>query len=607
MMMKRFDITKTLTLILIVLAAISAGAQSFELMGVRNVVQGRRFALTFRLKNAQANPPQAPHLAHCRLFSGPEISTTQYSVNDNGRQSYTIMYDFTYLYIADETGRVTVPSISVNSGGKKLSSRAATFEILPPDKNAQAGSQGRQGRSEDRQQPQPQSKPKFSADDLLVRVSFSKNTVYEQEAVVATIKVYTRLAINDFRVVQQPEFEGFLSEELPVNSRTQLENYNGQNYYSAELKKCLLYPQKSGTLRLNTGKYDVTVVHQEPVSQGFWVTMRETEQHVTTTSNAATINVMPLPEPRPDGFSGAVGNFSLSTELNPELMKTNEASTYSYIITGTGNIKYIPQPELQFPASFDAYTPKTDINAKITGNNTTGTYRVDYTLVPQETGRYTIPAHPFIYFNPEKRQYVTVPCKSYDVNVARGSAPSQSVEQKAVDANMADIRHIKPLTGKTGVPRLVFNDWWYRSLYGVAVLALLAVVLVYRRHARLSADVAGRRLARASRVANKRFKNAARYMKAHDARNFYDELAVALKGYVSDKLGIPPSQLISDTIASRLEGIGVSVETADEVISVLNDCEMARFTPDSGADDAMSSLYDRASRALQDVENSQKK
>ena len=90
------------------------------------------------------------------------------------------------------------------------------------------------------------------------------------------------------------------------------------------------------------------------------------------------------------GFSGAVGHFNLATELNPELMRTNEASTYSVIIRGTGNIKYIPQPEIDFPASFDKYTPKTDIQANIVGSNTTGTYRVDYPVVPQEVGKFVI-------------------------------------------------------------------------------------------------------------------------------------------------------------------------------------------------------------------------
>lgn len=604
--MTRFNWYRYIFVAILALVSLASAAQTFELLGVQNVVQGRRFAVTFRLSNAQANPPQAPKLDRCHLFSGPEISTMEYQMNNNGRVSRTVMYDFTYVYIADEPGDVRVPALSVNAGGKTLSSRPATFKILPPDKNAQTAPAPGQPRQQPGRQ-QPSSAPRMSADDLLVRVSFSKNNVYEQEAVIATIKVYTRLEIKDFRVVQQPEFEGFLSEELPVDNRVRLENYNGQNYYAAELKKCLLYPQKSGTLRLNTGKYDVTVVHQEPVSQGFWVTMRETDEHVTTTSNAATLRVTPLPEPRPEGFSGAVGVFSVNAELNPELLRTDEAATYSYIITGTGNIKYIPEPEIAFPPCFDTYTPKTDINARLSGANTTGTYRIDYPIVPQEVGRFEIPARPFIYFNPSTREYVTLPGKSFKVNVARGAAHSGAADRRAVDADISDIRHIKSLESVApGVPEPVFCKAFYWICYAAALLLLLAVLFIYRRHMRLEADVAGRRLARAGRLATRRLKVAARHMKAHEPDRFYDELARALKGYIGDKLGIAPSQLISDTIVDRLVAYGADEATARAAVDVLNDCEMARFTPDSGADAAMSDMYDRAADAIGAIEKAKK-
>lgn len=607
MMIKRFNIKYILTAVVLICAMVSVNAQKFELTGVQNVVQGRKFAVTFRLSDAQANPPQAPELKGCRYYSGPEISTIEYQSNFNGRVERTVMYDFTYVYIADEEGTVTVPALSVNAGGKKLTSRSATFRVLP----AEAGAPGRPVGGSGRQNPQQgnqasggrQSGRRTSADDLLVRVSFSKSNVYEQEAVIATIKVYTKLEIKSFRVVQQPEFEGFLSEELPVSQRVDLEHYNGQNYYAAELKKCLLYPQKSGTLTLNTGKYDVTVVHEEPVTQGFWVTMRPIEENVTTTSNAASLRVVPLPEPRPAGFSGAVGKFSVSTELNPEIMKTNEASTYSYIITGTGNIKYLKEPEIAFPSSFDAYTPKTDINAKFTGSNTSGTYRIDYPLVPQEVGRFEIPATEFIYFDPATKQYVTLDTRAYNVNVARGAAVAAVASQKSVDADMQDIRHIRTMPDVAArVAEPVFGSWWYWLCYGVVLLALVAVVIVYRRKLRLDADVTGRRLARANRVASKRFKAAAAFMKAHRDEQFYEELARALKGYIGDKLAIAPSQLISDTIVDKLTAYGASAETADSVVEVLNECEMARFTP-SSSDAAMTEVYDRAVAAVKAIED----
>ncbi len=143
---------------------------------------------------------------------------------------------------------------------------------------------------------------------------------------VATIKVYTKHDISSFMSTTQPPSKASLCEELPVSLETSMEHYNGQNYHTAVLKRLLLYPSESGqAFSVNSGKYDVTIVQYETVNMGFFRTQRPVEREVTTSSNVATLNVKALPEPRPAGFNGAVGHFSVNTRLEPELMRTNEA------------------------------------------------------------------------------------------------------------------------------------------------------------------------------------------------------------------------------------------------------------------------------------------
>ena len=78
--------------------------------------------------------------------------------------------------------------------------------------------------------------------------------------------------------------------------------------------------------------------------------------------------------------------------MSPTELRTNEASTYTFNVKGTGNIKYLKTPTIDFPAGIDQYTPKTDIDARFAGNNISGSYQVVYTLVPQEPGKFDIPA-----------------------------------------------------------------------------------------------------------------------------------------------------------------------------------------------------------------------
>lgn len=595
-------------LLLALVATVGVGIcaeTSFKVIPPGNVVAGRNFSLTFRLSNGQASAPRAPELQGCELLYGPSVSTMSSSQYINGQMSSSTSIDFTFMYRAVNPGKVTVPEITVNSGGKNYSSATATFEILPPDKQSQAQGQshGSGVRADD---PSTQKPGAVSPNDLFVRVSFSKTHAYEQEPVMATIKVYTKYSITSFLVTQQPLFDGFLSEELPVTLEVNLENYNGQNYNTAVLKRCLLYPQKSGKLTVNSGKYDITIQQLELVNMGFFSTHRPIERQVTTESNMASITIDPLPEPKPAGFDGAVGKFAVSTSLEPELLRTNEAATYSYIIKGTGNIRYLKQPEIDFPTGIDRYTPKTDIDAKIVGANTTGTYRIDYTIVPQEAGKITIPAKPFVYFDLDKKEYVTVDTRSYDVNVAKGTSTSTVVEQRTIDKTMDDILHIKPSTGKQSKEiSYLFHNVTYWLSFIAAMILLVVVAIIYRRKLRFNADIKGRRLARANREATKRLKAAKNYMKSHENDKFYAELSGAMWGYVSDKLGIAPSQLLRDNISSQLGEYGASPQTVADVIAVIDECEMARFTPQH-SDQEVAKLYDEAAAAIKNLEDVKK-
>lgn len=585
---------------------IAASAQaSFKVVPPGNVVEGRKFSLTFRLTNGETNAPKAPQLDGCTLLYGPSVSTMQSTEIVNGRMSSSTTVDYSYTYSADKAGTVQIPAVSVSVGGNTISSSPASFKILPPDRNAAPG--GQSGASGADRQP-AQASHRISADDLLIRISFNKTHVYEQEAVIATIKVYTTSDISSIMCKKQPEFEGFLSEELPLGAlKAETEHYNGRNYTTAVLKRGLLYPQKAGQLTVNSGQYDVVVRSYEPVNMGFFITHRPVEQTVTTHSNSAKLSVEALPEPRPEGFEGAVGRFTASTELNPELLRTNEAAVYSYIVNGTGNIKFLKAPEIDFPTGMDRYTPKTDIQAHVSGSDMTGTFRVDYTIVPQEPGRFTIPGGTFVYFDPASGKYETIDLRSYDVNVARGATTSTTaVEQKAIANTITDIRHIHtspevvaPASGR------MFRSPWYWAAYVAVVVLLVASIVGYRRTLRLRADVDGRRLARANRVALRRLKSARLFMKEGKNDRFYQELAKALWGYVGDKLGIPPSQQLRDNIAARLQEYGADANTVQSTIDVLDECEQARFTPEHSAAE-VSALFDRAVAAINMLESTKR-
>lgn len=611
---------KYLTILsLLFLTAFSLAAQtSFQVIPPRNVIAGNRFAVTYRLSNGEGTSLNAPAISGCKLLNPqPGVSTSQSYQIINGQASSSSTVEYTFIYRAEEEGTFTIPAASIIADGKKLTSQPAKFTVLPADKATQGQQQGGYGYGYGRQPQQSvhvddmasqddTSRP-ISKDDIFVRIILNKSHAYEQEAIECTIKLYTKFQrINSFMMTSPPTFDGFLIEEVDTQAALNaVENYKGQNYVTAVLKKCIIFPQKSGKLTINSGKYDLSVVQIERVSNGWFISGRPVEKDVHLQPFTSTVDITPLPEPRPAGFDNAVGSFTFESRLSPEKLKTGEAASLEYIVTGTGNIKYLHEPKPELPTEFEQFTPKTDYRTRVSGATVTGTMVVDYTLVPQSVGTFRIPDQKFIYFDPAKRSYVTLTAPGYTMDIAKGSGTSVSAEQMEIEAKNTDILHIK--TGAKNLSKVhqpVIFNWWYWAVPVLLVLALVTAVLVYGRQVRLNADVAGRRNARANKVARRRLRAAEKFMKARQPEQFYEAMLKAMWGYLGDKLSMPVSQLTRQNILETLLSHGVTQENADKVIEVLDQCEMARYTPDSSSEASVEALYEEATRTINSLEKS---
>lgn len=600
----------TLVTLFVLLTTIIGMGQnpSFTVRVPAQVVEGDKFTITFRVSNAQAqlSRSNAPQLKNCTLVYGPGVSTMESYSYINGKMESSVTRDYTFTYRADKAGSITVPSLSIKEEGKTLSTNKATITILPPGKNQRRQQQpAYQDEDDDYGYGRPNAEANISANDIAVTVTMSKNHVYENEAVIASIRVYTKHDITSFRATTLPSFDGFLSEELPINEQPHLERFRGDNYYTVLVKKCLLYPQKSGKLTINSGRYDITLQTYEVVSNGFFATHRPVTKNITTNSNQVTVAVSPLPEPRPAGFNGAVGtSFKLTEKLEPSLLRTNEAATYTLSVTGTGNIKYLTAPDLDFGSNVEEYDPETTTDTKFNGTDLTGSFTATYTFVPQVEGTLHMEETPFVYFNPSTGEYVTLQIPALNNKIVKGSATASTAVGTSEAKTMDDIRYINSLADSTlqKEHHRIFNTLIYFLCYFFVILALVAAAIIYRRHLRLSADVIGRKTARANNVATKRLKAARTFLNAHNIDKFHEALSAAIWGYLSDRLAIPASALTRDNVSEKMADAGYDSNLINDAIRVLDDCEMARFTPDGG-DANSAELYDNAARVINDIDS----
>ena len=602
---------KRLVIILFIInlfsVACAYAAASFSVQAPRQVIQGGKFSITYVLSNASGSGFKSPNVGGCKLLYGPSVSQMSSFSSVNGKNTSSSSESYTMTYRAEKAGKYTVGAASVNVGGKTYTTKPFTLEVLPPDKSASGGNQSQSVQVYDVDTQTPDKS--VGKNDVFVRIILSKSKAYEQEGILCTIKLYTKYNIQQFMPTLQPSFDGFISQELPITSSiNRIENYNGENYMVADLKQCILYPQRSGTLTITSGNYDLTVIQYQTVRSGMFGMMMRTpvEKEIKVSSNKATINIVPLPEPKPADFCGAVGTFSVSTRMLNDNLKTNEAGTLRLTIKGNGNLKNIQTPKIAFPSQFDVYDPQTTVDANPSGDHLTGTVTIDYAFVPQYVGKFEIPATSFSYFDPVKNKYERISINGYELDVAKGSSSSSSAPAGLTQRK--DIIHIK--TGDLSLANghiMFVNTWWYLLWYIVPLVIFCTILFYYRKLIKERANVALMKTKRANKVANKRLKNARQLMSKNKHDAFFEEMLRALWGYFSDKLTIPVSELNRDNIFLELSKYGVTENVCNDIIGLLDDCEFARYAKSEENGSDMSVVYKKACDLINQVENTKHK
>ena len=129
---------------------------------------------------------------------------------------------------------------------------------------------------------------------------------------------------------------------------------------------------------------------------------------VTVATESTRLEVQPLPQPAPEGFTGAVGDFTLRSTIVPEEPKAGEPVTWTLTLEGTGNWPVgVELPPRAIPNDIRTIQPKLDRDFS-DKELFTGSMSEDLVLVPMKPGEYQLQPVNFVYFDPEKKRYETV-------------------------------------------------------------------------------------------------------------------------------------------------------------------------------------------------------
>ena len=567
--------------------------------GKRGIGVGDTFWISVKLTDIDSKLSQPSNVPGAKLVYFSQTGRSSQSTIVNGNFSHTTSVTYTMTLKAEKEGNFKFGPLTVDG----IKSNTVSYSIGKKDTSlSQSGGQSSSSQDD-------QNGPKFIGkgdDKLFLRANVSKTSAFEQEALVYTIKLYSSYAGVKFAgATSAPTFDGFVIEESKINTiQMDYETYNGKTYATAEIARYIIFPQTTGDLKVLGNTYTISVNSQEYYKDPDWGHLTINRPvNLNVKPNDLIVKVKPLPSPRPANFSGGVGEFEIKSELQNSKLKTNHAASIVYSISGSGNLKYLKLPDLNniFPSQLEVYSPSVKENIAVNSNNTVGDISFDYSFMPLEEGEYAIPSVELVYFNPSTGKYETKQAKGYNVEVTKGevSSKSQKKDRLVYNTKLEDVGVNKSST------KLIVDSLSYWLWYIVPIILLIIAITIYRRRIKDLADIDLLKSKKANKVARKRLKKAEICLRAKDVDKFYDEILSAMWGYIGDKLRIPISDLNRENVHQKLGDAGVNSEDLDSLISLIDECEFAKYSSSLGQI-SMDNVYMHACDVINKLDNSLK-
>ncbi|MFC2138230.1 BatD family protein, partial [Bacteroidota bacterium] len=512
---------------------------SFKASAPKSVTVGQQFQLIYSL-NAKPKKFYTPDLSKFNVLAGPSQSSSSSVSIVNGQMTQSFSYTYTYVLQAPNEGNLIIPPAKVTIGKDTYQSNQISINVTKAVQNQpnQSGQQNIENAAQ-----------VADNNEIYAVVSVNKKSVYQGEALIASVKFYSRYDIADYAEPKLPKFEGFIVEDIDIGNPTfKQEAINGQVYKTVLFKKAVLLPQIAGEATIDPFEWEILYnVRVNRRSRSLFDDFFGSYQSVkkVVKSKPVKIKVKPLPAGKPSDFTGAVGNFTMSTSLSNDQIRENDAITLKVIISGNGNLKFINPPKINLPHDFEVYDPKVSINTKPSASGITGLKTFEYLMIPRHAGEYKIPKFTISYFDINTKQYKTISSKEFNIIVAKGDEQQDAVivsglSKEDVKFFGKDIRYIKTDNIKLKpVGLFIFGSIKFYLFYIIGAVLFIGIVIIWKNKIKQNANIQRVKNKKANKLARKRLKTAQQYLNSNNKDLFYEEIVKAIWGYLSDKLTIP--------------------------------------------------------------------
>ena len=546
------------------------------------VLSKNRLGLNERLRvsfemNKDGDLFEPPAFSDFEVLMGPSQSTSSSWIN--GKRSFSRSY--TYVLKPKKQGTLSIKPAYITIGGERYATEEKRVEVTAAVANPNA----------------PKTAQDVANESLYLVASISKPRPYENEAVLVTYTLYfsPQVYINNFVPVDNPSYNNFWSQDIPINEyETRKTTYKNELFNAVDLKQVVLYPQKSGELPIEPFSLELYV--QIPTGRRDFFgdpIMRSATKVVSAGSSVLNVKALPSAD-RPENFSGAVGSFSFETTANKTTLDANESLQIEVKVSGAGNLKLLKLPELNLPSSLEQYEPEFNDEVTVSAAGMKGAVSQTYTVVPRYVGNYPVNTLSFTYFDPEKERYVSLSSAPLSISVENGpvrstsstSTPSETVTNTP---STLSVQNAFVSNAFTSTFEPIDSQAWAGNLVHLAlVLSFILIALIIGLSARLYQKTRLNASGSLKKSYQKRLKLLLRETEEAASRGqnelFYESLSKTLDHALSLVIKESIRGSSEPQIKRMLEPIALEPSTVQEIADLINKVNLIRYSPASSSD-----------------------
>ena len=551
-------------IVLLVCSTLSAQVQFEARVSKTTLGLNERLRIDFMM-NVDGDNFVQPSFDGFRIIAGPSQQVSQSWVN--GRSSFEKAYS--YFLTPNQKGTFIIKPAAIEYNGQIY--KTAPVKIIVTAAT---------------EQPRDPNDTQMSGDENLYLVAdVSKTNPYINEPITVVYKLYFgNIGISNVGESSKPKYNDFWSQNIEIKQPELQEGiFKGQNFRFIVLKKVVLYPQKSGRLKIEPLSLSVDV--ELPTNRrDMFGRMMLTQTTKRVSAGAKIINVKPLPEAgKPDDFSGAVGDFDFKVTPSKTNLKHGESLDLVVSVSGKGNLKLFSLPKPVVPNALEMYDAvhSEDISTPLSGM--AGKSSDSYAIIPQYRGNYPVKPMQFSYFDLSSGSYKTLRSPQIMINVLDGPTPADSTATGRNKNKIAAVEEFKTIKSKTNLVTIDEEDFFGSNLFiGLLLFPFLLVpiiVLFKKKKEAMDGDISGNRIRMNNKLAKKYLSEAKKQI--NNKELFYIALEKAMHNFLKAKLHIETSEMSKDNIQELLLSRNAKPEAVNDFIALTENCEVARYAPSS--------------------------